>query len=250
MPDFRCHCESPLPHAELIALSPEESLHLVAANRARQGDTVVAFDGAGNEWVATVEKPSKREAVLRIRESRSIPAPTYRIALGQALPKGKLFESIIKKATEIGATDLFPVLTSRVETKIAPEKEGSKNAKWQAAAIEGAKQSGNPYLPAIAPVTELASFLENTRNFDLKLLASLRPDALPLRQILARHREHSNGAPLASAIWLIGPEGDLTEKESEAAIAAGFLPASLGPHVMRCETAAIFALSVIAHELR
>lgn len=248
MPDYRSYCENVPAGASEIALSNEESVHLVAANRARPGDPVVAFDGIGNEWDTVLATANKRGATLRVIAHRIAKPPPCRIAIAQAIPKGKLLESIIKKATEIGATDVYPILSERVEIRIASDREETKNAKWHAAAVEGGKQSGNPFLPAIAPSLDLKRFLAESDRFDLRLLASLRPDAKPLREIIGSARQTDR--PISSAIWLIGPEGDFTDDESDAAIRAGFLPASLGPHVMRCETAAIYALSCLCHELR
>ena len=250
MPDFRSYCDAPAPAAETIPLSAEESLHLVAANRARPGAPVVAFDGRGNEWRATLEHAHKRAAVLRIQSARSYAPLAPTLALAVALPKGKTFESIIKKATEIGATALFPILAARVENKIAPEKEGAKNQKWLAAAIEGAKQSGNPFLPKIEPVRTFDSFLATAGSFEMKLLASLLPQTLPFKAAVEQWRQRNGGREPASAICLIGPEGDLTAEETAAAIAAGFQPVTLGPHVLRCETAAVAALSCLCCELR
>lgn len=250
MPDFRCYAESPPSGTEgEIHLSPLESNHLVAANRARVGDPVCVFDGHGKEWDTQLTLANKRAAVLQILQHHHCPPPAYKIALGQALPKGKLMESIIRKATEIGAQSIFPLITSRCEAKIAPQKTEAKNAKWATAALEGAKQSGNPYLLDIEPLSNLDSFLEQAQDYDLKLTASLETEALSLRAQLATFQSNHAGLAPKSVIWLIGPEGDLSPGEYEQAKEAGFVPTTLGPHVMRSETAAAFALSITQYEL-
>ncbi len=243
MLDFRCFCEAGSFDGDTIALSPEESLHLVAANRARPGDPVRLFDGTGNEWDATLVEARKNRATLKVEASHRFERPARSIALAQALPKGKLIESIIRKATEIGAQRLHPIVSQRVEARFDVQRAKSKNAKWQTAAIEGAKQSGNPFLLEIEPLLAFEDFLESAKHYELKLIASLAPEARPLKQLLAAQSGFRN------AIWLVGPEGDFTSRETELAIEAGFLPTSLGPHVMRCETAAVAALSLIRHEL-
>ena len=249
MPDFRSYCETPDRSAAQIVLSPEESFHLVAANRARVGDLVVAFDGKGFEWVATLEAASKRAAMLRIEKRVERAAPSCSIALAQALPKGKLLESIIRRATEIGAGHIYPVRTERVEGRVKAEREDAKNAKWLAAAIEGAKQSGNPFLPKIHRLERFSETLRLLARYDLKLIASLGVEAVAIKRSLELFLSKSDGALPSSAVWLVGPEGDFTSEETTAALAAGFVPVTLGPNVLRCETAAIAALSVLRSEL-
>ncbi len=250
MPDFRSyHEQAPTSIGEQIALSPEESNHLVAANRAREGDKVSLFDGLGTECVSRLAIANKKKAVLEIEEISKIAPPPYRIALAQALPKGKLMESIIRKATEIGAQQLFPVASSRCEAKIDPGRKETKNAKWTAAALEGAKQSGNPHLLSISPVSKLENLIEDTQGFELKLIASLESRASSLKVHLSAFKEANDDRIPTSAICLIGPEGDFTPDEYQLAIDNGFLPITLGKHVMRSETAAIHALSIIHYEL-
>lgn len=250
MPDFRSYHEhAPTSTREQIELNPEESNHLVAANRARVGDPVSLFNGRGTECAARLIVANKRKAILEVEEIRTIPTPHFRIALAQALPKGKLMESIIRKATEIGAQQIFPVATKRCEVKVDPGKRESKNAKWTAAALEGAKQSGNPHLVSIEDVSQFDAFLELSKNFELKIIASLQSQARSLKIHLSQFKEKNDGRIPQSAICLIGPEGDFTPEEYEAATLSGYLPTTLGKHVMRSETAASYALSIIHYEL-
>ena len=249
MPDFRCFCDIQAPNTRVITLSVEESQHLVAANRARVGDPVVAFTGDGLEFHARVVEANRRKTVLSVDRIETARPPSYTIALAQALPKGKLFENIIKKAAEIGIQRLYPLLTERVEVKLKSEKEAAKHHKWIGAAIEGSKQSGNPFLPDIQEPTDLAAFLTGLRDYELRLIASLRPGARSLKSLLDDYRSQHGGANPQSVVWVVGPEGDFTEDELAAAERAGFQHATLGPYVMRCETAAVAALSIIRHEL-
>ncbi|EDY80949.1 conserved hypothetical protein TIGR00046 [Verrucomicrobiia bacterium DG1235] len=250
MPDFRCHCDtSAFALDGQIELSPDESNHLIAANRARVGDPVRVFDGKGNEGNARVSVANKRRAVLKIESICTLPPPPYQIALAQALPKGKLIETIIRKATEIGIQQIFPLITRRVELKIEPKKEDSKNAKWTAATLEGAKQSGNPHLLKIEPICDLNSLLNQSEGFDLKLIASLTTDTTSLKKQLERYQSEHNGSSPKSVLWLVGPEGDFTPEETQISINAGFLPTTLGRYVMRSETAATHALSITQYEL-
>lgn len=250
MPDFRSYYEHPPSQVgEQVTLSPEESNHLVAANRARVGDLVSLFNGLGCESQARLLEANKRKAVLEILEIKQAQPPAQNIALAQALPKGKLMESIIRKASEIGAQRIFPVASQRCEAKVDAKKQNAKNAKWTAAALEGAKQSGNPFLVEIEPVSDFSRLLELSQTFDLKLIASLEPTAKSLKRHLADLRTKNPDQLPQSAICLIGPEGDFTPEEYQLAADKGFRPLWLGPHVMRSETAAIHALSIIHYEL-
>jgi len=251
MTDFRCYLDSKLRPSpgESVELSPEESAHLVASNRCRPGQEVRLFDGQGIEWDSRLERADKRRARLLVTKAYPQASKPFEMALAQSLPKGKVLEATIRKATEIGASAIYPISTARTEFKIDQSKVELKNAKWTHAAIEGAKQSGNPYLPRIAAPQSLSSLLRTTEDYELKLIASLSKDARLLSQHLAEARDAKSDLPVRSAIWLVGPEGDFTKEESLASIKAGFLPTRLSPHVLRCETAAIYALSITQQEL-
>ena len=138
--------------------------------------------------------------------------------------------------------------SERTQVHLEGERSDRKVDKWQTAALEAAKQCGNPWLPEISPVQPAASFIESARGYDLKLIASLAPGARPLKSVLSEHRATAGRQP-KSALWLVGPEGDFTPAELNLAQACGFAPITLGPLVLRCETAAVYALSVLGYEL-
>lgn len=250
MPDLRSFCRPPDVEPTEIRLNREESHHLVATNRARVGDTVVAFDGQGREWVCTCAVADRREAVLTVRFAQKVQPLPYRITLAQALPKGKFMDAIVRMATEIGVAVIAPLQSERTIVRLDDEAGEHKQEKWEHAAIEAAKQSGNAWLPEIRPVERVETFLANgAREHELRLIASLQPGARSLRDVLRTYCEE-HGRPPATAVWMIGPEGDFTPAEMALARNAGFEPVSLGPLVLRCETAATFALSVLSYELQ
>lgn len=249
MPDFRVFCTPPAPEPAEIALSPEESHHLVAVNRARAGDPVIAFDGRGTEWTCELAGDRKNAAVLRVRSRRTAPPLPCAITLAAALPKGAAMDAIVRHATELGARRIAPLTATRTEVHLDDTRSDRKAAKWRTAAIEAAKQCGNPFVPDIAPVQALADFLRaEAPSAGLRLIASLAPGAQALKAALAAYRATHGRAPLA-AVWLIGPEGDFTPAELAAAQAAGFAPTTLGPLTLRCDTAAVAALSALNNEL-
>src|SRR3954462_148003 len=109
MPDFRAFCTLATAEPTEITLSPDESHHLVAVNRARVGDTVVAFNGKGTEWICELTSDRKNAAVLKVRFKQQIKPLPYAITLGQALPKGQFMDAIVRKATEIGTATIVPL---------------------------------------------------------------------------------------------------------------------------------------------
>ena len=157
-------------------------------------------------------------------------------------------DSIVRKATEIGVSVIVPLESERTQVHLDADRSDRKIGKWQTAALEAAKQCGNPWLPEIAPVTAAAAFMESAKGYDLKLIASLQPGAKALKSVLAQYRASHGRAPL-NVLWLIGPEGDFTPAEMSLSRTSGFEPITLGPLVLRCETAAVYALSVLSYEL-
>ena len=249
MSDFRAFCAPATAEPTELTLSPDESHHLVAVNRARAGDTIVAFDGRGNEWICDLQSDRKNAAVLKVRFKQRIKPLPYDITLGQALPKGHFMDAIVRKATEIGAARIVPLESERTQVHLDADRSDRKIEKWQTAALEAAKQCGNSFVPEISPVQDAASFMESARGFDLKLIASLQPGAKSLKTILAAFRASMGRAP-RKVLWLIGPEGDFTPAEMSLSQSAGFEPITLGPLVLRCETAAAYALSILSYELQ
>jgi 16S rRNA (uracil1498-N3)-methyltransferase len=249
MPDFRAFWVPASAEPAEIVLDPDESHHLVAVNRAQEGATVTVFDGRGAEWICDLREADRRRARLRVRfRQKAAPLP-YSMTLGQALPKGDGMDAIVRKATELGAGRIVPLESERTQVHLAEDRSERKIEKWRTASIEAAKQSGNPWLPEIAPIQTAAAFMESARGYDLKLIASLRPGAQPLRAALSGMRGPSSAPRPISVVWLIGPEGDFTPAEMSLAQSCGFVGITLGPLVLRCETAAVYAMSVLAYEL-
>lgn len=259
MPDFRSYCPTPADAANAteLLLSADESHHLVVVNRARAGAPVVAFDGRGREWICELARDSKNAATLRVISTRQAAPLPCKITLAQALPKGSSMDAIVRKATEIGAACIVPLESERTQVHLDAGREDKKTDKWRVAALEAAKQCGNPWLPRILPVQNATAFMRASAAgdppdtpHDLRLIASLHNNARALKTVLADYRNAHNGRPPGSVLWLIGPEGDFSPAEMREAIDAGIVPVTLGPLVLRCETAATYALSISSYELQ
>src|SRR4051812_24527853 len=118
MSDYRAYCQPTEREPIDIRLDPEESHHLVTVNRCTRGDTVIAFDGHGREWVTECAEPSKSATILHVREIRIFKPLMHEITLAQALPKGSTMDDIVRQATEVGAATIVPLLSERTQVHL------------------------------------------------------------------------------------------------------------------------------------
>ena len=241
-------------HQDDLTLDAGESHHALNVLRLKPGERVVAFDGRGREVTAEIAPESAKSAVrLRPRGAPAKTAPLpCRITLAQAVPKGKNMDFIVQKAVELGAGEVAPLLSDRTVTRLdTPEEAAAKREKWQTVAVEAAKQCGQNWLPDLGLPMSPKEFFQGRgpREFDLMLVASLQNDARHLREWLGEFRDGHGGATPKSALVLVGPEGDFTPAELGLARSAGCRPITLGPIVLRVETAALYCLSVLSYEL-
>jgi 16S rRNA (uracil1498-N3)-methyltransferase len=236
MSDFRSYAPDLGLEKSTITLSPFESHHLVGTNRAKQGNEVILFNGTGLEWKARLEKADKRRCVLIKKEAFHYNRPTKNITLAIALIKGKTFDSILRQATELGIARIQPLTTQWTQVQI--KNAESKCKKWQMQLVEACKQSGNPWLPILSDPKKLDQLLEED-PIETAVVASLESKA-----------KNWSDLKLSRAVTLfIGPEGDFTPDEYQLLIESGAQPVSLGPHVLRSETAAVSALSVLSESI-
>jgi 16S rRNA (uracil1498-N3)-methyltransferase len=154
---------------------------------------------------------------------------------------------IIQKATELGVSTIVPLLSERTVVQLDRGDLEKKQQKWQRIAIEACKQCGQNWLPEVTLPTSVYSFTKKA-SVPLRIVAAISPEARPLQKILADWDEENAERPKSAAV-MIGPEGDFTPAEISTAISAGFAPLSLGPIILRSETAAIYAVSIVGYEL-
>jgi 16S rRNA (uracil1498-N3)-methyltransferase len=235
-------------HPDALVLADAEAHHCRNVLRLEPGDKVVVFDGRGRELTAEITSSEAAQVHLRKLHEAQTPPLRCRITLGQAIPKGKNMDLIVQKAVEIGAAEIAPILSDRTVVRLDEESAASKQAKWQTVAIEAAKQCGQNWLPQVQPPRSLAQFFQEHGRFDLKLIGSLQSDAVHLKKILAEYSGEHGDRP-TSVLMLVGPEGDFTPAELSLARSQGCRPITLGPIVLRVETASIYCLSVLSYEL-
>jgi len=231
-----------------LRLDGREAHHALRVLRLKRGELVAVLDGVGNEFLCTIENCSRDAVTLSVSLKNFTPPLPCSITLLQAVPRGKIIESIIQKAVELGARRIVPLLTERVVTHLDGEDAGNKRDKWRQVAVEAIKQCGAAWLPEIeAPVTP-AQFLARKESLDLSLVGSLQKERHHPRACLQEFQTRHGRLPQNIGVW-IGPEGDFTLEELDVIQAAGALPISLGRLVLRVETAAIYCLSILNYEL-
>ena len=222
----------PLRHAKAGRLSPGEAF------RAVQGDTI---------YEARVEEVLPDRLIATITSRKRAHPPAARVHLYAALLKGQSFDLVVEKATELGVTSIAPVVTRRTVPRLDPDKAAERKARWQKVSRAASEQSGRGVVPEIR---EVVSFCELMRQ-----AATGTPVAVPGRRLLAYEHEGLTvdlaqalaGATEASV--LIGPEGGLDASEVEEALNRGFIPISLGPYILKAETASLAAVALLTHLL-
>lgn len=211
--------------------------HLFTVLRCQEGEIIEVFNGKGEAWRAKIIQLVKRQGQIELLEpiARVVESP-LKIHLAQAVSKGDRMDLVMQKATELGVTEITPLLTERGNVKVDKDRWDKKIAHWEQIIIHACEQSGRHTLPRLNPV------------IDIKTWFTQCPEGL--RLILSPHQGQSLSAlPVPDQLTLlIGPEGGLTEQEIQFAIERfHFISIQLGPRVLRTETAAITALSVIQH---
>ena len=225
----------------VLVLSGDESKHCCRVMRASEGDCIEVFDGAGRSAEAeiiSVERSAVHCRVLKISTHQPVPHP---IILCQAIPKGGNMELIVQKSVELGVNTIQPLITAH--TVARPESLAKKQAKWQRIALEACKQCGQNFLPEVKAPLTFAEWRNSEPYFDTAIVASLEDRAVHIKSLFEARPIKGNLA------FLVGPEGDLSVKEYQSAYDLGFQPVSFGNIVMRVETATMYGLSVLQHEI-
>ncbi len=221
---------------ELVTLAGPESHHLLHVMRAVAGTAITLFDDGGAEFAAVVETVRRSEVIVRIVERRDVNRELpFALTVGVALPKGDRQKWLVEKLTELGVTALVPLIAER---GVAQPTAGAAE-RLQRAAIEAAKQCGRNRLMQIAKPQAWGEWVAQTGDLPSatrRLLA--HPGGRPLTEI--------NLYPPQPTALAIGPEGGLTDAEVAAARCAGWQPVSLGPRILRVETAAVALAAVLS----
>lgn len=242
----RCFLPVPdFPTGALLHVQGEEAHHALRVLRLRVGDECELFNGLGQAALARIEQAGSNELGTRV----TCPLPPLpnmaRITLAVAVPKGANMELIVQKAVEMGVQRIIPLITERTIVRLSPSDAAAKAKKWARTALEACKQCGVNTLPRIENPMPYADLLRQQDLPTLRLQCAILPDSRPLREVL----EHARSQGIEEVLLLIGPEGDFSPSEYEQGRAAGYIPVSLGPIILRVESAVFVATAAARYAL-
>jgi 16S rRNA (uracil1498-N3)-methyltransferase len=234
----RVHVPGPLTCGNRYTIEGDAANHVARVLRLERGAPLTVFDGRGGEHAARIEEFRKDAVVVAVGERAAAdPESRLSLTLAQGVSRGERMDWVVQKATELGVTRIVPVLTERTVVKLDARQSGRKLQHWQGIVIAACEQSGRTRLPDVAPPIALQEFLRQSN------------EARAVRILLSPTgtQRVDDLTPDGGLIVLIGPEGGLAESEQRAALDAGFLAMRLGPRVLRTETAAVAALTLLQH---
>jgi 16S rRNA (uracil1498-N3)-methyltransferase len=234
MPRF--YCPGPLAAGQSLQLPAGAARH-VQVLRLQPGAAVTLFNGEGGEYDALVEHMGRSEVRVLVGSHQAVEreAP-HEVHLAVGMPANERMDWLVEKAVELGVASIQPLLAERSVLRLNGERAERKRTHWQGIAIAACEQCGRNRVPVVHEVVEMARWLATPRPQTLKLVLSLSPQARPLGEA---------SAACAPVLVLSGPEGGLSAREEEAALAQGFQPATLGTRVLRAETAPLAVLAAL-----
>ncbi|MDD2497638.1 MAG: 16S rRNA (uracil(1498)-N(3))-methyltransferase [Desulfitobacteriaceae bacterium] len=228
----------------IITIAGTDVHHIGKVLRLKAGDLVEVADGIGNVYQAELQSVSVTSAVFKILSTQlSRSEPEVEVYLLQGLPKGEKFDFIIQKCTEIGIKKIIPITTERSIVKLTPEKGEKRLKRWQRIASEAAKQSGRGSVPEVYPVMEMGQAIEMLPPGTVIIMPWEGEREISLKKVL------TNVKPGSSVALVIGPEGGFAQEEVVSAQKAGAQVVSLGPRILRTETAGMVTLAIVLYEL-
>lgn len=231
-----------------IVLRGPDARHITDVLRLQAGDWIVLCDGAGRRYEAVIQAMRPLHVELTVR--RELPAPhlPVEITLAAAVIRSERYEWLIEKAFELGCRRLIPLTTERTVAKYLPKRPEEKLARWQEIALNAAKQSGLPWLPEVAPITALPDLLAATTAplfYCWEGLVTTTPSSVVRIPSSVKTVTEDGRRKTGDAVILIGPEGGFTAAEHDIVMAHHPQPLALGPLILRTETAAITAITLV-----
>ncbi|MDI6710012.1 MAG: 16S rRNA (uracil(1498)-N(3))-methyltransferase [Bacillota bacterium] len=225
-----------------VLVTGAEAAHLARVLRLRPGAEIDALDGEGRAWRARILAADKEGVRARVTGARAAaPEPPVRLALVQGLARGEKMDLIIQKAVEIGVARIIPADCARTVIRLDDERGRRRRKRWQKIAVEAAEQCGRGAVPVVEPPQALGDALSLLRPGVTAFLLWEGERATGLKDIL-------DSVPCTKDVFVfVGPEGGFTGDEVEACTAAGARPVSLGPRILRTETAGLVAAALVLY---
>ncbi|OPJ55608.1 16S rRNA (uracil(1498)-N(3))-methyltransferase [Alkalithermobacter paradoxus] len=221
----------------------EDVKHISKVLRCSVGDNLEICDKNNNEYICEITDIDKKNVFLKIVEKVDINRESkLKVKVYQGLPKGQKLDLIIQKLTEVGVSEIIPVVTKRSVAKIDDKKEDKKLERWERIIYEGAKQSKRGLIPKIKGPLTFKDALIDMKNNDINIVAYEKEDKLKLKDALKAQNINSIGI-------FVGPEGGFEEEEIDKLKESGVKCVGLGPRILRTETASIVLASIVMYEL-
>lgn len=232
---MRIYQPCPIELGATIELDERGSHYLIRVLRVQMNEQVSLFNGLGGEFTCTVVAVGKKRIKLKVLTAvaREVESPIH-LTLAQGLARGEKMDYIVQKAVELGVVTVIPLITTRSTVKLTRERAEKKVNHWQQIAISACEQSGRNVIPQIEPITDYDDWIKHAQA-DYKWV--LDPHAKATLRV--------NDQKKSNMILLIGPEGGLTTDEVRMAEQNGFKTLTLGPRILRTETAPIAALAIL-----
>ncbi|MGS5089622.1 16S rRNA (uracil(1498)-N(3))-methyltransferase [Hydrogenophaga sp. A37] len=237
MPRF--HCPVPLTIGAELELPAAAARH-VQVLRLQPGGVITLFNGEGGEHSATILRMGRSDVAVRVDSHEPVEREAGRhVHLALGMPANDRMDWLVEKAAELGVRSVQPLHTAHSVLRLMGERATKKQGHWQQVAVAACEQCGGNRVPEVLPVSDLAAWIGRSNGVaPLRCVLSLAEGSQPLADVLA-------GVSADAAVcFLSGPEGGLSPTEDAQARAAGFIPVTLGPRVLRAETAALLALAV------
>ena len=222
-------------NGQLLELTPEAGQHVAVVLRMNVGEKITLFCGDNKEYTAVIVGVKKKQVQVCIEAVDEVNRESpLRLHLAQALSKGDRMDLVMQKSVELGVASITPVITERCAVKMDKERIAKKIYQWQAIVIAACEQSGRNQVPI---VQQPVSFEQYVKEIQAELKFIIHPDGT--------NTWRTNSGNPAEIALIVGPEGGFSDEEIKLACHFNFAPLSLGPRILRTETAAITALSVL-----
>lgn len=237
MRQIRLYVDVPLAGVNALTLPEPAARHAVRVLRLAPGQPLVLFNGDGDDYAATLERIEGKAVDVRLHGHRRVNNESpWPLTLAQCLARGDKMDLVVQKATELGVTRIVPLISERSEVRLDATRADKRLRHWQAVAIAACEQCGRARLPHVDTPQTLDAWLAGLDATDALRLALLPGSTQRIREL---------SLPTAGAILAVGPEGGLGERDTSALTSAGFAGLSLGPRILRTETAGLAALAAI-----
>lgn len=227
------------PKDNRLSITDEKAHYLISVLRRRKGDSLTIFDGTGNCFKTTIVKADRREVITEVIEKYScnLESP-LNITLVQSLLKGEKMDVIIEKTTELGVKEIVPAITERSQLR-----ETGRVKRWRKIAEEASRQSGRSVVPVVLEPVELRKYLTSPAfQPTLQGFIFYEEEGMTLSEVVSSFIPHPS-----SLLVLIGPEGGFSKEEVQFAEEKGLRVISLGERILKAETAAISAVTLVQY---